>query len=259
MKNRYYDPATGVFVSQDPLINQTNQAYVYSNDNPVGNWDPSGLESQTQNCLGVQEEVVAASNQNFAIDSAAINALSRACPNSPALNQLLIHDNQASASCTYDTNHSFNHLLLKSVNNVVNDVKGFGQGILSVADNKIACTGPRVSCDLGAVDAVGSSIVLSAAAIYYAGAALWEILDAGETTALSASLAARSFWYGVAGLPFDASSCLLNRKLLGCIAFSAGLGSILTVTGAGVEGAAFALNVAVVEPVANIINWVSSW
>ena len=42
MKNRYYDPATGVFVSQDPLINQTNQAYVYAGDNPVSNWDPSG-------------------------------------------------------------------------------------------------------------------------------------------------------------------------------------------------------------------------
>ncbi len=42
MKNRYYDPATGVFVSQDPLINQTNQAYVYAGDNPVSNFDPSG-------------------------------------------------------------------------------------------------------------------------------------------------------------------------------------------------------------------------
>jgi hypothetical protein len=41
--NRYYDPTTGSFVSVDPDVAATGQAYAYAGDDPVNNVDPSGL------------------------------------------------------------------------------------------------------------------------------------------------------------------------------------------------------------------------
>jgi hypothetical protein len=41
--NRYYDPVTGQFMSVDPMVAQTQEAYVYTGDNPVNEADPSGL------------------------------------------------------------------------------------------------------------------------------------------------------------------------------------------------------------------------
>ena len=40
---RYYDPATGQFLSVDPLVAQTQQAYVYVEDDPVNAIAPTGL------------------------------------------------------------------------------------------------------------------------------------------------------------------------------------------------------------------------
>jgi hypothetical protein len=40
--NRYYDPATGQFVSVDPMVNETDQPYAYAEDDPVNAVDPSG-------------------------------------------------------------------------------------------------------------------------------------------------------------------------------------------------------------------------
>jgi RHS repeat-associated protein len=42
--NRYYDPTTGVFVSVDPLVDETGQTYSYANDDPTGAVDPDGLD-----------------------------------------------------------------------------------------------------------------------------------------------------------------------------------------------------------------------
>ncbi|MGH9169527.1 MAG: RHS repeat-associated core domain-containing protein [Acidimicrobiales bacterium] len=44
LDSRYYDPATGQFLSVDPDIDQTGQAYVYAGGDPVNNVDPSGQE-----------------------------------------------------------------------------------------------------------------------------------------------------------------------------------------------------------------------
>ena len=41
--NRYYDPATGQFLSVDPLVDETGQSYVYTGDDPVNGVDPLGL------------------------------------------------------------------------------------------------------------------------------------------------------------------------------------------------------------------------
>src|SRR5271157_2426065 len=39
---RYYDPANGQFLSVDPEIQQTLEAYLYTGDDPVNGIDPSG-------------------------------------------------------------------------------------------------------------------------------------------------------------------------------------------------------------------------
>ena len=44
MVNRYYDPATGQFLSVDPLVDETGQAYAYTGDDPVDGADPMGLK-----------------------------------------------------------------------------------------------------------------------------------------------------------------------------------------------------------------------
>ncbi|MHB8329000.1 MAG: RHS repeat-associated core domain-containing protein [Acidimicrobiales bacterium] len=41
--HRYYDPATGQFISSDPLVDLTGQPYAYAGDNPVNATDPLGL------------------------------------------------------------------------------------------------------------------------------------------------------------------------------------------------------------------------
>ena len=45
---RYYDPATGQFLSVDPMVEQTLQAFLYAGDDPVMVADPTGL----YNCSG---------------------------------------------------------------------------------------------------------------------------------------------------------------------------------------------------------------
>jgi hypothetical protein len=40
---RYYDPATGQFLSVDPLVDETGQPYAYTGDDPINALDPSGL------------------------------------------------------------------------------------------------------------------------------------------------------------------------------------------------------------------------
>jgi hypothetical protein len=40
---RYYDPATGQFLSVDPNVEQTLEAYLYVADNPVSGHDPTGM------------------------------------------------------------------------------------------------------------------------------------------------------------------------------------------------------------------------
>jgi hypothetical protein len=41
--NRYYDPTTDQFLSIDPDVAQTDQPYVFTNDDPLNAEDPLGL------------------------------------------------------------------------------------------------------------------------------------------------------------------------------------------------------------------------
>jgi len=43
LNNRYQDPATGIFISVDPLVAKTGTPYLYANGNPVRMADPTGL------------------------------------------------------------------------------------------------------------------------------------------------------------------------------------------------------------------------
>jgi RHS repeat-associated protein len=43
LRARYYDPATGQFLSRDPLVMLTQQAYGYAGGNPLNAIDPSGM------------------------------------------------------------------------------------------------------------------------------------------------------------------------------------------------------------------------
>jgi len=45
LRARTYNPATGQFLTRDPLEQQTGQAYAYANSDPVNQSDPSGLAS----------------------------------------------------------------------------------------------------------------------------------------------------------------------------------------------------------------------
>ncbi len=43
LQARWYDPATGQFLSADPLVETTGQPYGYADDDPLGFIDPTGL------------------------------------------------------------------------------------------------------------------------------------------------------------------------------------------------------------------------
>ncbi len=58
--HRYYDPTTGQFVSQDPLVDQTASPYGYAGGNPVGGVDPLGLNTLGY-CLSSQMTLVGVS------------------------------------------------------------------------------------------------------------------------------------------------------------------------------------------------------
>jgi hypothetical protein len=50
---RYYDPGTGQFLSVDPMLQETEQAYLYVGDDPVNGSDPSGMVSYTPEIVDV--------------------------------------------------------------------------------------------------------------------------------------------------------------------------------------------------------------
>ncbi|TAN33698.1 hypothetical protein EPN29_05335 [bacterium] len=43
LRARYYDPGTGQFMSRDPMVRITRQAYTYAGDTPLNGTDPAGL------------------------------------------------------------------------------------------------------------------------------------------------------------------------------------------------------------------------
>jgi RHS repeat-associated protein len=56
LQARYYDPATGQFLTLDPAVNLTSEPYGYSAENPINLADPSGLICLSWHC--VQDNVL---------------------------------------------------------------------------------------------------------------------------------------------------------------------------------------------------------
>jgi RHS repeat-associated protein len=55
MRARYYDPATGQFMTIDPKVEETGAIYEYGKDNPLTNADPTGTEPLGGNIYGAQQ------------------------------------------------------------------------------------------------------------------------------------------------------------------------------------------------------------
>jgi RHS repeat-associated protein len=54
LRARYYDPATGQFISRDPIVTTTRQPYAYVDDTPLNRTDPTGLYDcgwEVWNCI----------------------------------------------------------------------------------------------------------------------------------------------------------------------------------------------------------------
>ena len=62
LRARYYDPATGQFMTGDPLVALTGEAYGYAGDNPLNAVDPLGLWSwhETLDVLNVGSTILSA-------------------------------------------------------------------------------------------------------------------------------------------------------------------------------------------------------
>ncbi len=57
LRARFYDPATGQFLTRDPLESATGEPYSYANDSPISYTDPSGMFPGLGEILGAAGEV----------------------------------------------------------------------------------------------------------------------------------------------------------------------------------------------------------
>jgi RHS repeat-associated protein len=63
LRARYYDPATGQFLTRDPLEDQTGQPYAYADGDPVNNVDPSGNVSISSAGMFISDAAAGALNE----------------------------------------------------------------------------------------------------------------------------------------------------------------------------------------------------
>lgn len=70
LRARYYDPATGQFITRDPLVGLTGQPYAYANNSPLNFTDPSGEIAWLA--------VLAVAWSAFEVGSTAVDAVSTA-------------------------------------------------------------------------------------------------------------------------------------------------------------------------------------
>ncbi len=71
LRARYYDPALGQFLSRDPMVDKTGQAYAYAGDNPLNAADPSGLDV---NLCGLGIVIFCGSTPEQVVNNVATNA-----------------------------------------------------------------------------------------------------------------------------------------------------------------------------------------
>ncbi len=78
--NRYYDPSTDSFISVDPDVQQTDQPYVFTKDDPLNATDAVGFGPQANEALATSLSALAARLKALArnpssANKAAMNAL----------------------------------------------------------------------------------------------------------------------------------------------------------------------------------------
>jgi RHS repeat-associated protein len=66
--DRYYDPSTGQFLSVDPMVSKTGEAYAYTRDDPVNDTDPSGDDAVQVGVRGGNDFVVYCNAHRAACD-----------------------------------------------------------------------------------------------------------------------------------------------------------------------------------------------
>jgi RHS repeat-associated protein len=71
--NRYYDPATGQFLSLDPDVSQTLEPYGYTTGNPVSDTDPLGLFEVPQSAPIKPKKIKVTVQECNAINTALVN------------------------------------------------------------------------------------------------------------------------------------------------------------------------------------------
>jgi hypothetical protein len=87
--NRHYDPATGQFLSVDPLEDETDQPYVYTGADPVIGTDPSGMfaASGDGSCVTYANSSVCPTADQLAFDGLGVCADALAANYLPASDQ----------------------------------------------------------------------------------------------------------------------------------------------------------------------------
>ena len=113
--NRYYDPSTDSFMSVDPDLQSTDQAFVFTNDNPLNSTDPLGIDPCVSNgavvnrCpnpgIGISSSqangislllVTALRNNGISISNSAATAISRAIKKDTSLSGVVISQGEFS-------------------------------------------------------------------------------------------------------------------------------------------------------------------
>jgi len=81
LNHRYYDPTLGIFLSVDPLVDKTGQAYLYANGNPSTLSDPNGLDPCSHNgtCSGEYADQKDISNYNQSHGSPTVSKCNYQC------------------------------------------------------------------------------------------------------------------------------------------------------------------------------------
>lgn len=67
LQHRYYDPATGQFLSSDPVVDVTGKAYQYGAGDPINSIDPTGEYSQNATLTERVDGIDLTVNANFAV------------------------------------------------------------------------------------------------------------------------------------------------------------------------------------------------
>jgi len=143
LRARYYDPATAQFLSRDPLVDQTGQAYAYGADDPINATDPSGLRCYGFDPLcSVRETLTGPNNSNVRTALVTLNNFDTSNLSNAVSNAVRPSCMPWAQLCRLDTPDEAGRTLGQMVSGLVSIP--FGTGVAG---------GPSSACDVGAYDA----------------------------------------------------------------------------------------------------------